>query len=168
MDHCHLHRVVKQGQSRGSAATTRFYTDSTRFSNNCADRLIGAASYRQQNTMASCYRPPPPPRVLTWYPGGCAGVEGSKFVLCTASLPMGGGQRYSFCALSHYLGAVGSGNLIVHCPFAGGQWAVEISLCTVPLVPGWLCGVRGVKIEQFDGFTRGKASIVLRWGMPCT
>ena len=49
-----------QGQSGGSAGTTRVYADSTRASNNSGERLLGAASYRQSNTRASCHTTRPP------------------------------------------------------------------------------------------------------------
>ena len=72
------HRVVKQGQSWGSAGTNRVYASSTRVSNNSGEeRPIGATNYRLQNTMASCHTTPPPPHTL-WaqYPLSNVGLCG--------------------------------------------------------------------------------------------
>ena len=55
---------------------------------------------------------------------------------CTASLPVGLGQWYTFCALPHCLWAVGSGTPTGHCLTACGQWAAELLLGTASLPVG--------------------------------
>ena len=52
------HRAVKQGKSWGSTGTTITPADSAGVSGTSGETPIGAASYRQLNTTASCQKPP--------------------------------------------------------------------------------------------------------------
>ena len=58
------------------------------------------------------------------------GRGASELVQRTASLHGGSGQCMSCIALSHCLGAVGSGIPAMHCLTAGRQWVVQLLQCT--------------------------------------
>ena len=59
-----------------------------------------------------------------------------ELVQCTAPLPGGSGQLNSCNALSHCLGAVGSGTPAMHYLTARGQWALELLQYTASLPGG--------------------------------
>ena len=64
------------------------------------------------------------------------GQQAVQLLQCTASLPGGSGQRNSCNALSHCLGAVGSGTPAMLCPTAWGQWAAQLLPYTAALPGG--------------------------------